>query len=141
MDPARIADYLAVQELTNRYATHLSRGEFEAVTSLFTPDASYKAFGETYAPADLVHLMESAPRGQLIINPPQVDFDGDTAAGTQHYVFITQETHEMRLAWYTDQYRRTDEGWRFVSRSTTFLRRSGAYDSGRPHAPIRPNQD
>ncbi len=138
MDPSEIGDYLAIQELTTRYATHLSRGEFEEVSRLFVPDGSYSAFGQKYSPSDLLQLMEAAPRGQLIVNPPQVEIDGDAATGSQHYVFITQAEHEMRLAWYSDEYRRTEAGWRFVSRSTTFLRRSGGHDHGLAHDPDRP---
>ncbi len=59
-----------------------------------------------------------------------MEFDGDTATGIQHYVFIEQGTHEMRLAWYNDEYRRTVDGWRIHRRSTTFMRRSGGFDSG-----------
>lgn len=137
MDPAQIADHLAIQELTTRYATHMSRGEADAVGALFTEDGTYHAFGEAYSRDDLPHLIRSAPQGQLIVNPPLLTIDGDTASGTQHYVFIAQQTHQMRLAWYTDEYRRTPDGWRFVSRSTTFLRRSGGFDAGRAHDPVR----
>jgi hypothetical protein len=137
MDISQLADFLAIQDLTTRYATHLSRGEADAVGALFADDGIYRAFGETYTRDDLPHLIRSAPTGQLIVNPPEVDVDGDTATGSQHYVFIAQQTHEMRLAWYTDEYRRTGDGWRFVSRSTTFLRRSGGYDAGRGHDPVR----
>ena len=35
----------------------------------------------------------------------------------------------MRLAWYEDEYVRTADGWRIRSRSTTFMRRSGGFDS------------
>jgi hypothetical protein len=44
----------------------------------------------------------------------------------------------MRLGWYTDTYRRTDDGWRLATRTMTFLRRSGSRDSGRAHDPLRP---
>jgi len=138
MDQARLADHLAIQELTTRYATHMSRGEADAVGALFTADGSYHAFGERYSPETLPHLIRSAPRGQLIVNPPLVEFTGpDTATGSQHYVYVDQATHGMRLAWYTDEYRSTADGWRFVSRRTTFLRRSGGYDGGKAHDPVR----
>ncbi len=141
MDPAHIADFLAISELTTRYATHLSRGEADAVGALFTEDGVYQAFGESYTPVELPHLVRSAPRGQLIVNAPLVSIVGDSATGSQHYIFVAQQTHEMRLAWYTDEYRKTADGWRFVSRSTTFLRRSGALDAGREHDPVRFNTD
>ena len=55
----------------------------------------------------------------------------------QHYVFIDQTSHEMRLAWYSDEYVRTAEGWRIKTRSTTFMRRSGEFDHGNAHDPAR----
>ena len=66
-----------------------------------------------------------------------MEFYGDTATGVQHYVFIDQTSHEMRLAWYEDDYVRTAEGWRIRSRSTTFMRRSGGFDHGNAHDPAR----
>jgi len=60
----------------------------------------------------------------------------DRATGVQHYLFIDQQTHDMRLGWYTDEYVRTPDGWRIRSRSSTFLRRHGGYDAGIPHDPL-----
>ena len=34
------------------------------------------------------------------------------ATGKQHFVFIDQQTHAMRLGWYRDEYVRTADGWR-----------------------------
>lgn len=130
-------DLVEITDLCARYALHLSRSEPDQIVGLFVPDGSYRAFGETYSMEAFPRLIASAPQGQLIVNPPVVAFDGDTATGEQHYVFINQQTHDMRLAWYSDEYRRTDGGWRFVSRSTTFLRRHGGSDSGNQHDPVR----
>jgi hypothetical protein len=44
----------------------------------------------------------------------------------------------MRIGWYSDTYRRTPSGWRLHTRQMTFLRRSGARDSGKAHDPTRP---
>jgi hypothetical protein len=44
----------------------------------------------------------------------------------------------MRIGYYTDTYRRTEDGWRLAARSMTFLRKSGARDAGRAHDPTRP---
>jgi hypothetical protein len=62
--------------------------------------------------------------------------DGDRATGMQHFVFIDQQTHETRLGWYNDDYRRTPDGWRINRRSTTFMRKHGGFDSGRQHDPL-----
>jgi hypothetical protein len=45
----------------------------------------------------------------------------------------------MRLGWYNDEYVRTPEGWRIRSRSTTFMRKHGGFDSGIQHDPLGEN--
>jgi len=137
--PATVEDQLAIQDLTTRYAMHLSRHEVADLVALFTDDAVYHAFGTDYSMTDFPALLESAPRGQLIVNPPLVDVSGDDGTGSQHYIFVDQRTHDMRLAWYDDLYRRTPDGWRFLRRTTTFLRRHGGLDHGRAHDPVRPS--
>jgi hypothetical protein len=73
---------------------------------------------------------------------PAIELGGerepDTATGKQTLCFVDQTDHTMRIGWYTDTYRRTDRGWRLATRKMTFLRRSGARDSGRAHDPTRP---
>ena len=58
----------------------------------------------------------------------------------QHFVFIDQQTHAMRLGWYHDEYVRTADGWRIRRRSTTFMRKHGGFDSGRQHDPLADNE-
>ena len=137
IDPSTLADRLEITDLCARYAMHLSRCEVDEIVELFLPDGTYTAFGEVYEMDVFPKLIASAPRGQLIVNSPVITFNGDEAGGQQHYTFTNQQTHEVRLAWYSDQYRRTDDGWRFANRSTTFLRRSGGLDSGNTHDPMR----
>ena len=72
---------------------------------------------------------------------PVVDFDGDRARGKQHFIFIDQATHDMRLGWYNDEYVQTVDGWRIHRRATTFMRRHGGVDSGRPHDPLSDDAD
>ena len=135
---ASTEDQLALQDLTTLYAQHLSRHEVAALVDLFLPDAIYHAFNTDYSMEDFPALLEAAPRGQLIVNPPLVEVDGSHGSGSQHYNFIDQRTHDMRLAWYDDLYERTPDGWRFARRTTTFLRRSGGMDHGKAHDPVRP---
>ncbi len=137
VDPSTVSDRLEISDLCARYAMHLSRYEIDELVELFLPDGTYTAFGEVYGMDLFPKLVSSAPRGQLIVNPVVIIFDGDEASGEQHYTFTDQRTHDVRLAWYSDQYRRTTHGWRFVNRSTTFLRRSGGYDRGNTHDPVR----
>ena len=100
------------------------------------PDVTYTAFGTPYALDRFPALLNAAPRGQFIGNMPVVELDGDRATGKQHFIFVAQATHDMRLGWYNDEYVRTPDGWRIRSRSTTFMRKSGDFDSGVQHDPL-----
>jgi hypothetical protein len=137
MDQNEMADLLEIQQVAARYMSFTARKEQDRWLEVFTADGIYDAFGTPYTLDDFPALLKSAPPGQYIGNVPIVDFDGDTATGVQHYVFIEQETHEMRLAWYSDEYVRTPDGWRIRRRSTTFMRRNGSFDSGNAHDPAR----
>ena len=138
MDHALQSDILEIEQLLARYAVGMTKNDIEAVLAVFTPDGSYSAFGDTYALADFPALVEAAPKGLFLTGSPALDLNGDTGTGQQPLCFVDQTNHDMRIGWYTDTYRRTDAGWRLHTRSMTFLRRSGARDSGRPHDPTRP---
>ena len=139
MNQQEMSDLLEIEQLLARYMMFSARKEMdkERWLEVFTADGVYNAFGTPYGLDDFPGLLESAPPGQYIGNAPLVEFNGDTATGVQHYVFIDQISHDMRLAWYTDEYVRGPGGWRIRSRSTTFMRRSGGFDSGKPHDPSR----
>ena len=139
MDQQEMADLVELDQLASRYMMYSARKVQDVKTWLevFTPDGVYNAFGTPYGLDDFPMLLNSAPAGQYIGNAPVVEFDGDTATGVQHYVFVEQATHQMRLAWYDDEYVRTENGWRIRSRSTTFMRRNGSFDHGKEHDPAR----
>jgi hypothetical protein len=137
-DPQRTADLVEIHELCSRYLAYASQFIPDKWLEVFTPDAEYSAFGTRYTVERMPALLAAAPRGQFIGNMPVVDFAGDRATGMQHFVFIDQKTHAMRLAWYRDEYVRTPAGWRIRRRSTTFMRKHGGFDSGRQHDPLAP---
>src|SRR5438270_3223409 len=117
-DARRIADLVELQALCARYMMYASQFTEARWLDVFTPDAEYNAFGTAYTLERFPALLDAAPRGQFIGNMPVVDLHGDRATGTQHFVFIDQETHAMRLGWYNDEYRRTPAGWRIHRRAT-----------------------
>ena len=139
MEAQQVADLMEIHALCSRYMMLCSQFIDDRWLEVFTPDAEYNAFGTAYDLERFPALLAAAPRGQFIGNLPVVDFDGDTATGVQHYIFIDQTSHAMRLAWYSDEYRRTPDGWRISRRSTTFLRKSGGYDHGIAHDPLAEN--
>ena len=138
MERPPVDDVIEVQQLLARYAVGMTKYDVDAVMAVFTPDGTYSAFGDTYRLEDFPTLVAAAPKGLFLVGPPALELDGDTGTGEQPLCFVDQTTHDMRIGWYTDTYRRTDEGWRLHPREMTFLRRSGARDSGRPHDPTRP---
>jgi hypothetical protein len=138
MDQSLIADITEIQQLLARYAVAMTRDDIDTVVEVFTPDGTYSAFGDTYALADFPALVAAAPKGLFLTGTPVVELDGDAGTGQQTLCFVEQSTHDMRIGYYTDSYRRTAEGWRLQTRSMTFLRRSGTRDSGKPHDPTRP---
>ena len=139
-DAGRIADLVELHALCARYMAYTSQFVEDGWLDVFTPDAEYNAFGTAYTLERFPALLAAAPRGQFIGNMPVVDFDaegdGDRATGMQHFVFIDQHTHDMRLGWYRDEYRRTPDGWRIHRRATTFMRKHGGFDSGVQHDPL-----
>jgi hypothetical protein len=138
MDAARQADLVELEQLLARYAVGMTKDDVDAVMEVFTADGTYSAFGDTYTLADFPRLVAAAPKGLFLVGPPAVEIDGDTGTGEQPLCFIDQTSHAMRIGWYSDTYRRTADGWRLSTRSMTFLRKSGARDSGRAHDPSRP---
>ena len=138
MDTGRMADIIEIQQLLARYAAGMTRDDLEAVIEVFAPDGTYSAFGETYGLDDFPALVAAAPKGLFSVSPAAIELDGETAQGVQPLCFVAQTDHSMRIGYYTDTYTRTVNGWRLQTRSMTFLRRSGARDSGRPHDLGRP---
>ncbi len=134
-----VDDIIEIEQLLARYAVGMTKDDIDAVLDVFTPDGTYSAFGNVYGVADFPALVKAAPKGVFLTGAPLLDLEGDTGRGEQPLCFVDQASHEMRIGYYSDTYRRTDRGWRLASRSMTFLRRSGARDGGRAHDPLRPD--
>ncbi len=138
--PSRYEDLLDIQQLLARYAVTITQGDIDGVVSVFTPDGSYSAFGDTYTLDLFPELVAAAPKGLFLTGTPLLDIDGDTATGTQPLCFIDHGTHDMRIGYYSDTLVRTEDGWRLRTRRMTFIRRNGNHDSGIPHAFERTRQ-
>jgi hypothetical protein len=140
MDQSQIADITEIEQLLARYAIGMTRDDIDAVIDVFTSDGTYSAFGDTYALEDFPSLVAAAPKGLFLTGTPVLELDRETGTGTgqQTLCFVDQTNHHMRIGYYTDTYQRTEQGWRLQTRAMTFLRRSGARDSGKAHDPTRP---
>ena len=133
-----VADTIELQQLLARYAVGMTKNDVASVVEVFTEDGTYSAFGDEYRLADFPELVAAAPKGLFMVGPPALALDGDEGTGEQPLCFVDQTDHSMRIGYYTDTYRRTEKGWRLATRKMTFLRRSGARDSGIAHDPRRP---
>ncbi|MBC7302808.1 MAG: nuclear transport factor 2 family protein [Nocardia sp.] len=131
-------DLIDIQQLLAKYAVTITKEDIDGLVSVFTPDGTYSAFGDTFALKDFPDLVAAAPKGLFLTGTALIEVDGDEGSGTQPLCFIDHSTHDMRIGYYTDTYRRTPGGWRLVTRRMTFIRRSGLHDSGIPHAFERP---
>ena len=131
-------DIVEIQQLLAKYAVTITQQDIDGLLEVFTADGTYSAFGETYALERFPVLVDAAPKGLFLTGTALVDIDGDMASGTQPLCFIDHASHDMRIGYYRDTYVRTADGWRLKTRAMTFIRRSGAHDSGRPHAVGRP---
>ncbi|MCV7255131.1 MULTISPECIES: nuclear transport factor 2 family protein [Mycobacteriaceae] len=140
--PSRTDDLIDIQQVLAKYAVTITQGDIEGLVSVFTPDGTYSAFGETYALERFPVLVDAAPKGLFMTGTALIEFDDDvrsSATGTQPLCFIEHSAHDMRIGYYRDTYLRTDAGWRIKTRAMTFIRRSGAHDHGKPHAIGRPS--
>jgi SnoaL-like domain len=131
-------DLTELGQLLARYAVAATKFDTETLVTVFAPDGTYSAFGAVYHLHDLPTLLAAAPKGLFLVGPPSIELNGDTGTGEQPLCFIDQTNHNMRIGYYTDTYTRIERSWRLQTRRMTFLRRSGARDSGKPHDPTRP---
>ena len=137
---SRTDDLVEIQQLLAKYAVTITQGDVEGLVTVFTPDGTYSAFGDTYTLNRFPVLVDAAPKGLFMTGTALVDLieGADTATGTQPLCFIEHSKHDMRIGYYRDTYVRTDDGWRLKTRAMTFIRRNGDHDHGRPHAIGRP---
>ena len=98
--------------------------------TLFTPDASYEVYGRSWDGHDgLRKMMRAAPGGLHLGGPPVIDMTGpDQARTRQNLLFIERSTGVARRSLYTDELRRTEEGWRIVKRRCQFIVAEGLSD-------------
>ena len=133
MDPGP-EDHAAIANLLARYCLALDLDDVEAWVALFTPDASFEVYGRSFVGHDgLRAMMAAAPGGLHLGGPPVVEMvDRDTARTTQNLLFVDRAGGDTRSAVYTDELRRTPEGWRIATRRCRFIVAEGLSDRPPP---------
>ena len=61
--PTRTDDLVEIQQLLAKYAVTITQGDVEGLVTVFTPDGTYSAFGDTYTLDRFPVLVDAAPKG------------------------------------------------------------------------------
>lgn len=147
----RLADRDALRELRAAYSHYWDEGQVEAFVGLFTEDGILQLATTGYARGhdELRRIAESGMPGEgefiaHFSSDEMTEFTGeDTARGRcRMAVHIGGATASAGAGTYIDEYRRTPDGWRFVSRLQRFFYmgpREGAWPpTPAPLAPPEP---
>lgn len=135
----RISDELEIRNLIARLAQCADRGDLEECGSLYTEDANWELRGQqggpTIAPRrgrdDIItgsrERRASGAQGpgthtRHIVATTAVSVNGDTATATSYLTFY-KNTHKrpeiVMMTFYSDEFKRTPEGWKLSKRIMT----------------------
>jgi ketosteroid isomerase-like protein len=128
-DTLRLADRIALHELRARYTLHYDAGELDAFVALFADDGMLQlahtgfARGHEELRATLAGAMEVGEFACHFTTDEITEFTGpDTARGICRFaVHVGRSPNIQGAGTYRDEYRRTPDGWRFVSRLISFF--------------------
>src|SRR4051794_19077603 len=139
--PAVVADRLAIEDLLTRYAVAVDTGDWDALDTVFTPDASidYTSAGGIKGGRDevkkwLAEVLAMFPLRQHIICSRHVTLDGDSATVRAYFInpmgMSVGENKRFSVmgGYYHHRLTRTSDGWRSAELVEEFL-----YDA--PFAP------
>jgi hypothetical protein len=109
---------------------YLDRDDIEACISLFSEDSVYEVYGRQFeGAAGLRKMLTGAPGGLHLGGVPVVELvDADHARSTQSLLFVPTSGEASRNAVYTDDLRRTADGWRITRRRCQFMTTDGLAD-------------
>jgi 3-phenylpropionate/cinnamic acid dioxygenase small subunit len=129
MDPSP-EDHVAITNLLARYCIALDLDDVDSWVLLFTPDATYEVYGRSWDGHEgLRKMMRGAPGGLHLGGPPAIEIVGpDLARTRQNLLFVERSTGVSRRSLYTDELRRTEDGWRIAKRRCQFIVADGLND-------------
>ena len=123
-------DHVAITKLLARYCLALDLDDVDTWVSLFTPDGVFEVYGRTWEGHEgLAKMMRDAPGGLHLGGPTVIEMSGpDRATTTQNLLFAERGTDVTRHSVYTDELRRTGDGWRIARRRCQFIVADGLSD-------------
>ena len=132
MVPDELAGRIEIRDLTARFTDAVNRRAPKELADLFTEDGQWHvpglpvATGREAISTVLSGLLKNFTRLIQLTHSGHVDITGDTATATWYITENAEDTDGNAFAFtgvYTDRLARTEDGWRFASRSFAFLRR------------------
>ena len=151
----KLLDERACERLVIDYTHFVDFGEAARIADLFTDDGVWEADGVRMDGRDAIRAGFGARQGvtrrtsRHVCTNLAVTLTGpDEATGLSYLVNYRHDSktgtaelpapvgHPKFVGEYHDRFVRTPDGWRIRRRSTTFMRKSGAHDSGRQHDPL-----
>lgn len=141
-------DICAIQQAIFRYGWCIDHRDFDALDDVFTPDAEvhYNVMGGVKRPWKqmkdfLKQSLQLFRVTQHNMANPMVELDGDRARSRTYGTLVHVQDHKegdptlmTHHAIYTDEWVRTEAGWRIASR-----RLDNLYMNGRVYGPDRVN--
>lgn len=123
-------DHVAISNLLARYCLTLDLDDVEGWVSLFTSDASFQVYGRSWdAHEGLRRMATGAPGGLHLGGPPVIEMiDSNRARTTRNLLFVERKQGISRNAVYTDELRRTEDGWRIANTRCRFIVAEGLSD-------------
>jgi ketosteroid isomerase-like protein len=124
-----LEDKEAIWDLFMEYKRHLDARDFKAYASLFTDDAVWGGnLGKAVGPKEIEDLLvrtlevyeSDRERTYHLVMNPVIVVNGDTAKSKSNWGFVTRSDIDgpvfQMLGRYSDELRRTPDGWRFSRR-------------------------
>jgi hypothetical protein len=127
-DERTISDYLSIRNLSAQYDYFADHGEARQYAELFVEDGEFDIVGHGVyrGRAELAGLIEAGRSNTWskrvhITADPLLEIDGDNARQRSRVITCVRATDGtsndfVNTGWFVDELRRTDDGWRFVSR-------------------------
>lgn len=123
-------DHVAITDLLARYCLTLDTDDVDGWVALFTPDARYEVYGRSFDGHEgLRRMLRGAPGGLHLGGLPVVEMTApERARTTRNLLFVDRRTGASRCAVYTDELRRTADGWRIAHCRCRFIVAGGLAD-------------
>ena len=119
-DLRALSDIAEIRQLNASYNRAADRGDGEAYSTHFTPDAEFEIVGNrVYRGRKEIAMAANATNVMVhVTTEPEIEVRGDTATQRVRMLSIVSDQQNQRnefvsSGWYEDELERTEEGWKF----------------------------